>query len=771
MCIISNMFWDRVKKKFEERYRQKGGSETENNEVSDKFFSHKKEFTPREKLLHFTLKENKYLSGNEKAAFDKIHGTIVYMQKFLKDPVVFGLSQIDKNFLDNIDKRIEILTYFHNVAHIRTKSTAYLYQVLKFLTAILEEVNEYSDDAYIDIFTVKKYTTHLVPKWFPLHDLLLEVVEVYKKLYFESKEYENYEKSIDGIPNIYYRSGIDEDFIHNRNILNIDDNIEKWVMDFKIEKNKYLVGEYGILYDKLYEAVIFLQNYLKDPVEFGLANIDKRFLDEHRREILIHLHHDKNNEDDATLYYLLKFLILLIVSVNEYSSKIFITVKSLEDIYDDLPEYLPVYNMIQDISKMYVNLYKDVFTGECEHDEYEWIFEDESELEYIYLSSYDNIEDDIESDNDNDNENYDDEYDDDNDYDEEYEYEEDNEAYESRRIIEEAKHDAMSSYIQEKMAEIQANPLNAEKINREIMEKMGNLGFIDTDMHADIIKLQRVKANAYMNLFQLDYEDFFKLTKHELISYNNKAEKILDNMINILLSKEHIISNEYETNIKIDEEIITLTRTREFLSLLIDEDSNIKIVVLTPYYFSDNNEKVIGFASDNIGKKNGVFEVFNFRDIIYSLMIVDSVDAKFINKFDITIKLYYALLFGAYSMNNRNYNAVDKGYLSDEEIEEVISKRNIYSLYNMVNLALISSVYTHGDNRITSLESIELDAKSALLNCKEPVCEIFIIEEYDDELNVLAYKSCVYKNNNKWITNNVEEMIDSIMQGNRMIDL
>ena len=73
-----------------------------------------------------------------------------------------------------------------------------------------------------------------------MHDLLLEVVEVYKKMYFESKEYENYEESIDGIPNIYYRSGIDEDFIHNRNILNIDDdNIEKWVMDFKIEKNKY----------------------------------------------------------------------------------------------------------------------------------------------------------------------------------------------------------------------------------------------------------------------------------------------------------------------------------------------------------------------------------------------------------------------------------------------------------------------------------------------------------------------------------------------------
>lgn len=767
---MSNMFWDRVKKKFEERYNQNSSSEIENNKVSDTLFSHKKEeLTPREKLLCFTLKKNKHLSGDEKIAFDKIYDTIIYMQKFLKDPVVFGLSQVDKNLLDNIDKRIEILTYFHNAAHIRTKSTAYLYQVLKFLTAILEEVNEYSDDAYIDIFTVKKYTTCLVPKWFPLHDLLLEVVEVYKKLYFESKEYENYEESIDGIPNIYYRSGIDEDFIHNRNILNIDDdNIEKWVMDFKIEKNKYLVGEYGVLYDKLYEAVIFLQNYLKDPVEFGLANIDKRFLDEHRREILIHLHHDKNNEDDATLYYLLKFLILLIISINEYSSKIFITVKGLEDIYDDLPEYLPVYNMIQDISKMYVNLYKDVFTGELEHNEYEWIFEDESELEYIYLNSYDNIEDDIESDNDDDNENYDDEYEDDDDYDEDDEY---NEAYESRRIIEEAKHDAMSSYIQEKMAEIQANPLNAEKINREIMEKMGSLGFIDADMHADITKLQRVKANAYMNLFQLDYEDFFKLTKHELISYNNKAEKILDNMINILLYEEHIISNEYETNIKIDEETITLTRTREFLSLLIDEYSNIKIVMLTPYYFSDNNEKVIGFASDNIGKKDGVFEVFNFRDIIYSLMIVDSVDAKFINKFDITIKLYYALLFGAYSMNNRNYYAADKEYLSDEEIEEVISKRNIYSLYNMVNLALISSVYTHGDNRITSLESIELDAKKALLSCKEPVCEIFIVEECDDEVNVLAYKSCVYKNDNKWITNNIKEMIDSIMQGNRMIEL
>ncbi len=765
---MSNMFWDRVKKKFEERYSQKGSSETENNEVSDNLFSHKKgELTPREKLLYFALKENKHLSGDEKAAFDKIHGTIIYMQKFLKDPVAFGLSQVDKNLLDNMDKKIEILTYFYNVAHIRTKSTAYLYQVLKFLTSILEEVNEYSDDAYLDIFTVKKYTTCLVPKWFPLHDLLLEVVEVYKKMYFESKEYENYEESIDGIPNMYYRSGIDENFIHNRNILNIDDdNIEKWVMDFKIEKNKYLVGEYSVLYDKLYEAVIFLQNYLKDPVEFGLANIDKRFLEEHRREILIHLHHDKNNEDDATLYYLLKFLILLIVSINEYSSKIFITVKSLEDIYDDLPEYLPAYNMIQDISKMYVNLYKDVFTGELEHDEYEWIFEDESELEYIYLNSYDNIEDDIESDNDDN-----DEYDEDYDYDEDDEYEEDNEAYESRRVIEEAKHDAMSSYIQEKMAEIQANPLNAEKINREIMEKMGSLGFIDADMQADITKLQRVKANAYMNLFQLNYDEFFKLTKQELISYNNKAEKILDNMINILLYEAHIISNEDETNIKIDEETIILTRTREFLSLLIDEDSNIKIVMLTPYYFSDNNEKVIGFASDNIVKKDGVFEVFNFRDIIYSLMIVDSVDAEFINKFDITIKLYYTLLFGAYSMNNRNYYAADKEYLSDEEIEEVMSKRTIYSLYNMVNLALISSVYTHGDNRITSLESIELDAKKALLSCKEPVCEIFIVEECDDELNVLAYKSCVYKNNNKWITDNIKEMINSIMQGNRMIEL
>ncbi len=312
------------------------------------------------------------------------------------------------------------------------------------------------------------------------------------------------------------------------------------------------------------------------------------------------------------------------------------------------------------------------------------------------------IEDDIESDNDDNDEDYDDEYD------------EDNEAYESRRVIEEAKHDAMSSYIQEKMAEIQANPLNAEKINREIMEKMGSLGFIDADMQADITKLQRVKANAYMNLFQLNYDEFFKLTKQELISYNNKAEKILDNMINILLYEAHIISNEYETNIKIDEETIILTRTREFLSLLIDEDSNIKIVMLTPYYFSDNNEKVIGFASDNIVKKDGMFEVFNFRDIIYSLMIVDSVDAEFINKFDITIKLYYTLLFGAYSMNNRNYYAADKEYLSDEEIEEVISKRTIYSLYNMVNLALISSVYTHGDNRITSLESIELDAKKAV---------------------------------------------------------
>ena len=185
---MSNMFWDRIKKKFEERYSQKGSSETENNEVSDSLFFHKKgELTPREKLLHFTLKENKHLSGDEKAAFDKIHSTIIYMQKFLKDPVAFGLSQVDKNLLDNMDKKIEILTYFYNVAHIRTKSTAYLYQVLKFLTSILEEVNEYSDDAYLDIFTVKKYTTHLVPKWFPLHDLLLEVVEVYKKMYFESK--------------------------------------------------------------------------------------------------------------------------------------------------------------------------------------------------------------------------------------------------------------------------------------------------------------------------------------------------------------------------------------------------------------------------------------------------------------------------------------------------------------------------------------------------------------------------------------------------------
>ena len=120
------------------------------------------------------------------------------------------------------------------------------------------------------------------------------------------------------------------------------------------------------------------------------------------------------------------------------------------------------------------------------------------------------------------------------DYDEDDEYEEDNEAYESRRVIEEAKHDAISSYIQEKMAEIQANPLNAEKvkiivsssilifvsssfeiiyaekINREIMEKMGSLGFIDADMQADITKLQRVKANAYMNLFQLNYDEFFK---------------------------------------------------------------------------------------------------------------------------------------------------------------------------------------------------------------------------------------------------------------------
>ena len=89
----------------------------------------------------------------------------------------------------------------------------------------------------------------------------------------------------------------------------------------------------------------------------------------------------------------------------------------------------------------------------------------------------------------------------------------------------------------------------------------------------------------------------------------------------------------------------------------------------------------------------------------------------------------------------------------------------------MVNLALISSVYTHGDNRITSLESIELDAKKALLSCKEPVCEIFIVEECDDELNVLAYKSCVYKNNNKWITDNIKEMINSIMKVNRMIEL
>ena len=31
---MSNIFWDRVKKKFEERYSQKGSSETENNEVS-----------------------------------------------------------------------------------------------------------------------------------------------------------------------------------------------------------------------------------------------------------------------------------------------------------------------------------------------------------------------------------------------------------------------------------------------------------------------------------------------------------------------------------------------------------------------------------------------------------------------------------------------------------------------------------------------------------------------------------------------------------------
>ena len=219
---------------------------------------------------------------------------------------------------------------------------------------------------------------------------------------------------------------------------------------------------------------------------------------------------------------------------------------------------------------MYVNLYKESFTGDYEYEEYDWIFEDESELEYIYLTSYDNIEDDIESDNEDNDEDYDDEYD---------EYEEDNEAYESRRIIEEAKHDAMSSYIQEKMAEIQANPLNAEKINREIMEKMGSLGFIDADMQADITKLQRVKANAYMNLFQLNYDEFFKSTKQELISYNNKAEKILDNMINILLYEAHIISNEDETNIKIDEETIILTRTREFLSLLIDEDSNIKIVM------------------------------------------------------------------------------------------------------------------------------------------------------------------------------------------------
>ena len=28
------------------------------------------------------------------------------MQKFLKDPVAFGLSQVDKNLLDNMDKKI-----------------------------------------------------------------------------------------------------------------------------------------------------------------------------------------------------------------------------------------------------------------------------------------------------------------------------------------------------------------------------------------------------------------------------------------------------------------------------------------------------------------------------------------------------------------------------------------------------------------------------------------------------------------------------------------
>ena len=112
---MSNIFWDRVKKKFEERYSQKGSSEMNSNEAFDNLFSHKKgELTPREKLLYFALKENKHLSGDEKAAFDKIHGTIIYMQKFLKDPVAFGLSQVDKNLLDNMDKKIEILIYFYN---------------------------------------------------------------------------------------------------------------------------------------------------------------------------------------------------------------------------------------------------------------------------------------------------------------------------------------------------------------------------------------------------------------------------------------------------------------------------------------------------------------------------------------------------------------------------------------------------------------------------------------------------------------------------------
>lgn len=45
---MSNIFWDRVKKKFEERYSQKGSSEMNSNEAFDNLFSHKKgELTPR----------------------------------------------------------------------------------------------------------------------------------------------------------------------------------------------------------------------------------------------------------------------------------------------------------------------------------------------------------------------------------------------------------------------------------------------------------------------------------------------------------------------------------------------------------------------------------------------------------------------------------------------------------------------------------------------------------------------------------------------------